>query len=297
MMQIIGILLALNSIVIAFWLITTGQQQKGSLLLVCALAVFFGIFLIVKDRIIEITIKGVGTIKTASEKAVLDAKQIEGIKERMESQSVIVELVAKEAKETKELSEELANKNEIAGKKLEDIDKTVQKASDTLTELEAILEFTATVTDAQNDDRQAFDKLKAWAEDKTYQFSQRAQRAWKTILDEHASGMYESGFSIPWRKGIDPSKLTLQNLKQNYDKEAIYLRPAFIEYIWKREDFSKKERMQFLIDVIKNDQSLKAVEYAGRYFAMAADLKIKPLAVEHFTKWWDENKDKIEEKQ
>ena len=94
---------------------------------------------------------------------------------------------------------------------------------------------------------------------------------------------------------MDSSKFNIKELRYIYEKNTpVYMRPALIEFIWKRNDISKKERMQFLVDVIENDRSLTAVEYAGRFFAVAAELKIKPMAVGYFVDWWKNNKDKLQ---
>jgi len=68
-----------------------------------------------------------------------------------------------------------------------------------------------------------------------------------------------------------------------------------IKYIYERRDFSKYERMKFLIDVLKTDGSLRAVEYAGRCFNIEAGLKKKTLAISYFLEWWENNKDTIKE--
>lgn len=49
------------------------------------------------------------------------------------------------------------------------------------------------------------------------------------------------------------------------------------------------------MDVMRNDSSLMAVEYAGRYFTSGADLKIKPAAVDYLYEWWQKNKEMIKE--
>jgi len=154
-------------------------------------------------------------------------------------------------------------------------------------------EFTITVISAQNDDRLAFDQLKRWSEDKAYHFNQQASKAWQSILDEHASPFTLSGFTVPWKEGADPSVLTIDDIRANYEQANSYIRLALTEYAWNREDFSKKEKMNFLVDVIKEDKSLKVVEYASRLFQKESKQRIKPLAIEPILKWWEEHKNSI----
>ncbi len=108
--------------------------------------------------------------------------------------------------------------------------------------------------------------------------------------------MYSSGFTIPWKESFDPSKLPLPALVQQYQGSPPQLKPAMLEYIWKRDDISKVERLDFMIDVMKHDESLRAVEYAGRHFTAGTDQKIKPMAIEYLVDWWEKNKSEFQEK-
>lgn len=293
-MELLGLLVLLASLVTAAWWVATGKPNRGFMVMVALAGIFVGIFLLVQDRVLEITIKGIGTIKAAAEQAVLDAKQVAEIRQRIEAQSATVDLVAKQAADAKRLSEALSTKSELANQKLKNIDDILKKASAALSELQVISEFTTTVILAQNDDRDAFDQLKLWAKDKSYPLSGRAKQAWVKILELHDPGMYSSRFTIPWREGLDPSKLTLDDLRKTYKSTPPLLKPALLEYIWNRQDVSKAERMAFLAEVIRGEKSLKALEYAGRYFAQGANLKLRPLAIEKFLAWWEENKNKVQ---
>jgi hypothetical protein len=273
MMKLIGILLLINSAILTTWWVAKGNPFSKTVIFLFCVVGFFSIILILSDRAIEITVGSVGTIKAAAEQATADAKEISDIKERIAAQSATVDLVASQATKAKELSEELAKKN---------------------AELSELIEFNTVATEARNDNREAFDQLEVWSDDKTYPFRDLASRAWLTILNEHALPYHLSGFTIPWDEGFDPSTLDIVGLRKQYASCPRHLKLGFIEYVAKRNDIPKKERMQFFIDVMKDDQYLKAVEYAGRYFDKEAQLNLKPLAVEAFVKWWEESKDSIQ---
>lgn len=295
-MKLIGILLVLNSIALTAWWVTTHGSHKGTVVTLCFLTVFSGLALVLQDRITELTVKGVGTIKTVVQQVTSDAQTVTELKERVENQSATVDIIANEASKAKALSEEVADKNKRAEEKLETLDKAITKANTTLDELEAITEFTMTVVAAQNDDRNAFDKLKIWAEDKAYCFSGRAQQAWNTIFEEHSKPYSVGGFKVPWAEGFDPSKLTLPELAQQYQHAPAQRKPALLEYIWNRSDIPKIDRLDFMMNVMKTDSSLTAVEYAGRHFTSGTNQKIKPLAVEHLSNWWREHRQEFEGK-
>lgn len=295
MLQLIGLLLIVNSLVIAGWWITQQKPGIAACLSLCLIAVFAGIFLIINERATEISIKNVGTIKAATEQVKVDAKEIAGIRERIEGQAATVDAIAKQAADAKRVSEEVQRKNDLADERLKAIDEAVKHGNAAVAQLQAYTAFNNTVLAAQNDDRRAFDQLKAWGEDKGYSFAQAAQQAWVTILDTHASPMSYGGFQIPWNEGVDPSKLSLEELRSNY-RAAVnsQIRLALTEYIWGRKDIAKKDRMQFLIDVMQNDSSLKVVEYAARYFTGESKDKLKPLAIQQHIEWWEKNKDSIQ---
>ncbi len=159
-MKLIGILLILNSIALTAWWATTQNNHKGTVITICLIAVFVGLALVLQDRLTELTVKGVGTIKAATEQVQTDAKTVADLKERVENQSATVDLVAKEDFKAKAISEEVADKNQRAEQKLDTLDEAIKKAKHTLADLDAASKFSMTVIAAQNDDRNAFDTLK-----------------------------------------------------------------------------------------------------------------------------------------
>jgi hypothetical protein len=289
-MKLIGILLVLNSIALTAWWITTHNSNKAAAITVCLIAVFAGLGLILQDRITELTVKGVGTIRSATEQVQIDAKTVSDLKARVENQSATVDLVAKEASKAKELSAEVAEKNRRAEDKLNTLDEAITKANTSLLSLDTATEYAMTVLAAQNDDRSAFDTLRKWAEDKNNPFMAKAEQAWSTIFESHNKPISFSGFKVPWMEGFDPSKLSLPELSEQYRGAPTQLKPALLEYIWNRIDIPKMDRLDFMMGVMKTDPSLNAVEYAGRHFTSGTGQQIKPLAVEFLSEWWQDHK-------
>jgi hypothetical protein len=58
-------------------------------------------------------------------------------------------------------------------------------------------------------------------------------------------------------------------------------------------DISKLDQLDFMMHVIKTDGSLKAVEYAGRYFDEGTGQKIKFIFVKYLAQWWDEHRNEF----
>jgi hypothetical protein len=202
-MKLIGILLVLNSIALTAWWITTHNSNKAAAITVCLIAVFAGLGLILQDRITELTVKGVGTIRSATEQVQIDAKTVSDLKARVENQSATVDLVAKEASKAKELSAEVAEKNRRAEDKLNTLDEAITKAKYSLLSLDTATEYAMTVLAAQNDDRSAFDTLRKWAEDKNNPFMAKAKKLGaqysKAIINLFPSAVSKS---LGWRASI-----------------------------------------------------------------------------------------------
>lgn len=107
-MKLLGILLVVNSLVLALYCASTGHQHIKSIIAVCVLAAFIGIVFTMHDRAIEITFEKIGTIKAASEQATADANEIAEIRKRIEAQSATVDIVAQRANRTIEQLQNIA---------------------------------------------------------------------------------------------------------------------------------------------------------------------------------------------
>jgi len=293
-MKLLGVLLILNAIAISIWQLASPAASKW-VIPICLVAVFAGLALILQDRITELTVKGVGSIKAASQQAETKLQEINDIKKRVEAQSATIDIVAKEASDAKALTTEVEKKSQKIEDQIKDFDTALAKANAQAKELSVLLEFTNSVVAAKNEDRAAFDKLEAWSKDPSFPYQKEAQQAWISVLDDHSQPFMSSGFTIPWKEGFDPSKLDLDGLAQQFSAAPEPLKIGILEYIWNRADIPKVQRMDFLLEVLKASSNLKTAEYAGRYFTQGADLKIKPLAVEYLANWWKENRDKIKQ--
>lgn len=294
MLQLVGLFVILIALSATAWWVSRKKGANGPVITVCCLAIFAGIFLIINERAVEITIKNVGTIKAATKQALVDAQQITEIRKRIEAQGATVDLVAKEAADAKRLTEELSRKNELAEKKLKELDSAVKNGSSAVEELQAYTEFNSVVLAAQSDNRPAFDQIDKWGKDKSRPFSAAAEQAWVAVMDSHESPFMSTGFKVPWNEGVDPSKFSLSDLKANFLAAPQPVRLAILEYIWHRQDFLKKEKMTFLVEVMTNDTSLQIVEYAARYFKEESKDNFKNLYINGHLKWWEDNMKRIE---
>jgi len=182
-----------------------------------------------------------------------------------------------------------------AESKLKALDIQVSKANQTLDELKERSNFMMTVIAAQNDDGKAFDQLQTWANDSSYGLAKEASYAFVKIRTQYASNVPPATMSLSWKNGVDPSKFSFSRLKQEYSRVPLLYHAGLVKYIWQRDDIPKKDRMEFLMDVLKTDGSLTARYYAGRFFAQETSINWSPFMKETLTVWWEENRDSIEQ--
>ena len=295
MLKLVGAMLIINALVITAWWVMSEHPHKLWAFTLCLTAVFVGAFLVLQERVTELTVKGIGTIKSAAVQASADANAISSLKSRVEAQSATVNLIAKEAADAKQLVNDLSEKNSKAEEKLSQLNKSISDGNLAVKELQLYTQFNTTVLAAQNDNRRDYDQLWAWSGDSSFPFQKVAAQAVQTIMDQHNPAIVRSGFSVSWNEGVDPQKLSLPELWQAFKSAPPHIRLGILEFVWqKRTDITKRDRLQFLADVLSSDESLQVIEYAGRYFAKGTGDKIKPIAIGPHLKWWEENKDSIE---
>ncbi|MEI6085186.1 MAG: hypothetical protein WCS70_12905 [Verrucomicrobiota bacterium] len=155
----IGVVLILAGVAIAIYWLLTGKRNKPLFRFVCLLTVVTGFLLIVKDRIIEVTLKDVFSVKTVVDQAKADAGEISSIKKRVQDQSATIDLVANEALTAKHLAEEVAKEITSASVQLGDLSNTLTKANVILSNVTIRAEFADLMVKIENDDRHAFEAI------------------------------------------------------------------------------------------------------------------------------------------
>lgn len=196
----------------------------------------------------------------------------------------------------KKNTEELQNQNEKykldIKSQLDSIYKDIGQERGTRQDLKETIEYLMIVSSAQNDDRKAYDKLNLLGQERRYIFNKEAELAWLKIFDEHASPTFNISLKYPYADKSDLDKKSFDELKNIFKSSTpSYFRPALFHYIWEeRNDIHKMDKMELVADILKNDESLRMVEYAGRIFAKETAQTVKPLDTQFMTVWWDNNK-------
>lgn len=291
MFKLFGVLLIINALVATAWWTLGENPHKSWAFGVCLAAMFAGAFLILQDRATEITIKGVGTIKSAAEQATTDAKAIAELRDRMQAQSATVDLVAQQATGAANLAQELSQKTNAAESKLHEVDEALTSARRELEEIDKITEFTRIVVAAQNGDREAFDRLGHYASEQS-DLSRLAADAYVGICSTYG-GVIEPGF-LNLSSPSDLESLARDKVREFYVSLPSIYHAHAVHIIWKREDIPKDDRLEFLASVLQSDPSLTATLYAGKFLAADTGLKWEPFKTQALLEQWREKRSQRE---
>jgi len=295
-MKLFGIAIVLSSLFFTGYWILGKRRYKGYAIIIGSVAIIVGIAFTFHERALEITFRGIGTIKTAAQQVAIDAKTVSELKDRVESQSATVDLVAQSAAEARKITIEVAERSEEMEKNVVKLNELIAKASEKSQELEKITEFSKVAIAAQNDDRYAFEKLVSWGGDNTFEFWELAANAVINIRVKYSGPIEPGNQKIKWAEGIDPLKLSIEQIRAEYKESLSLYHTDFVKHTEKNTVIPKKEKMQFYIDILKEDSSLTATYYAGKYFIKEAndpELKWFPFWTKPLLQWWEQNKDNI----
>jgi hypothetical protein len=288
----IGITLIVFSIGIAvFWLVT-GKRNKPLFRFVCLLTVITGFLLILKDRLLEITLRDVVSIKTSAAKAEADAESIAAIKKQVENQRAIIDLVATEAQNAVSLSEEASNKTTLAEQKLKSLDEAVQKAKNSLKRLDGMLDFTLLVNKAQCGDRGAFFTLLSRS------FDTGAEAGYVILntiaLKVELDTVLKSEREWLWGNfGIDPHKATLQEFQEYYSKTFSSnpsARSMILKQVFNDRRFSELERFDFIATAMQQDNNLEVLQEACLLMNAKKKSNQNFTHVDDYLSWYRDNR-------
>jgi len=153
-----------------------------------------------------------------------------------------------------QIDRKIAPKIEIVDKKLLGLEKDAA--------------FIMTSNAAQGGDRASYQLLLLWSKDKTYPKRDRAQEIVDEIISRaNTDYLTASGRVYPWKPGVDPAKLSFEELKEEYNSaSSAPNRSDLLSYIHSRENISKTRKLEFFVEVICNDPNLDVASSAGTFF-------------------------------
>ncbi|MGD9576770.1 MAG: hypothetical protein AB7Y74_00810 [Syntrophorhabdus sp.] len=289
-MKIIGLLVILNALILTGWWVSTAHSYKPWVVTACTLAIFMGIFMILQDRAIEISLKGIGTIKAAAHQASVDASAIATLKTRVEAQSATVDLVAATAVEARTLVDELSQRAKEADVKINRVEGATLKA-------EALTSFLSVVLAAENDSWQAFQELEKWVADIDFPLREVAANAYTRIRISYTGPIDLGCLNPTWTNGFDPDKVPIAELLPVFDALNPAYHASVVKTVSTRTDLPKRDKMEFFMHALNHSNSLNAKNYAAKFFIKSAaenEIKWEPFNIDPLSQWWAKNKDSFD---
>jgi len=162
-----------------------------------------------------------------------------------------------------------------------------------VSELDGILNVLSLFIMAEADERSAFEELTKRSNDEKYVYKNACIKFRNQILAKHNPAGLIYSDNISWK--VDPQTLTMPQFIGDISKVDQEYKPTFIRYVIGRKDFTKKDKFDFLVEAIKTEKYLSALEWETRYFNQLAGLRYKALIVTELMEWWEKNKDGIKE--
>jgi hypothetical protein len=149
--KIVGIVLIFISIII-FVLVYLWEKQREHLTKILwfplAIAIIGFVFTFI-ERVVEIPIPGVGTIKTVTTQAIFDAEEIKKIKERVENQSATIDLVSRKSADVEKLYEEASRRSVSVNNKIVQFESFLRVSQEEInSRLEALNPYTKPIITA-----------------------------------------------------------------------------------------------------------------------------------------------------
>jgi hypothetical protein len=237
---------------------------------------------------------------TALQTAGAAATQASESAAHIETQRGIIDGIAQQARSASQAIEKISPQMQAVTTRLGITMEGLEAAEKRITHMNEIAEFTLQASLAQNDDCKAFDKLKVWMQDSNIPHASEARQVVQKIRENYSQNISTrigGDPVLPWREGFDHLKLTLQQvIEEIFKKGNPYIKRASINYLWNREDFPKKKKLEFLISVIESDDNLSVVAEAERKFnSVSKQWRAGALAIDAQLDWWKKNEETIPE--
>ena len=241
--------------------------------------------------------------ETAKEDAIIQAKAL--VTNLEKETTVALEKITRESIKSSEAVKALKESIEAERSKLDTISNKSQALSDSLKSIDLRIKFQQAINAAHNDDRKSYDQLKDWSEDNNYPFQKEAKEQY-LILQKNPSFIFE--IVTMSKSSTESLEKMLSINKNNSFKELVnfynkiyppiaFIKLSHIAYIaQRRTEIPLKERLKFLITIMKSDSSLLAAKSAEFIFWQLIGEKPEKhdgWYDEDLTfQYWNENKDK-----
>jgi hypothetical protein len=293
-MQPLGAAVLAITLVSGIILVVATKFETRRIIALTFLGIFGGIALLFADHVISAETKRaekpvVDDIKVIAQKIRDDASAVNELRDTIERQRDEIALVVQDAKKVGTELNKAQKLTNMANEKLAAMAQIVSEGEQRLKRLDLIVDFSMLLAKATNDDRYAFDMLVEIAKSEG-SFNQIANRAVIEIAN-NISRQIRTDPKFPWYAyNIDPEKAPIQEWRSIYSHVHEFYRPSFLSEFWQQIRFEKRDRLEFLYQIIRSDGSLKTVHRACMLMNQEANLNKNILAKELYMQWWEKEK-------
>lgn len=242
-MKIFGIVLVCAGLISAGYWITTDGRNLGYVVAFSAVVVLVGIAFTLHERITELTVKGVGTIKAAVNEAQTDAKAIKDLKTEIE-------------------------------------------------QLKTDLEFTATFTAAQSDNRKAFDQLTQWAKEPNHPLCSQAKQALLGLDIEVPKPHFNPYQTVA---ELFAEVTSVSQLAKRFKILPFSLKILALQHISLNLNSPLVDRVDFLVHTIEHEDSINIAICAAENLSRLTKFHLDELDAERVMQWWKQHRHEFAE--
>ena len=174
--------------------------------------------------------------------------------------------------------------------RLEKTDSQLQKAADAVSRLDKLSEFYELATRLRSDDRKAFDSIMRMTGNPS---DPRFAQACAVINDlpKEVEILNLLEYPVDWKAlNIDPGTADISTLTMAMQKLQPIFQTKVMDTVWSTERFSKRDRIQFILDNMVNTSSLRCLDKGCRLLGGESSLNKNFLAWQEYPRWWESHK-------
>lgn len=175
--------------------------------------------------------------------------------------------------------------------RLKKIDESLTEAGNALSQLQSLSGFYGLAIRVRSDDRHAFDSImEIFDNPSDPRLSQAHAIVSNLPKDMDILNLLE--YQVDWKElGIDPDVADISAFEGAMRQLMPIYQTKVMETVWRAQHLSKRDRVQFLIDIMVNTSSLRSLDKACRLLNEESKVGKNFLAWQEYPKWWDSRKD------
>ncbi len=153
------------------------------------------------------------------------------------------------------------------------------------------IQFFVLVQRALNDDRSAFDELVTIADNSTHSFHGLALQAIPIIVANLIPNVVFHP-QDPQKSETDLAEIELTDFQDAYRSTARIYRVSLLVALWINKKIVERDKLDFSVAVIRDDDSLRAVEAARQIIEEKAKINTDVRGAAKYIEWWERNRER-----